>query len=215
MIRSIALAGVLSLGATYGALAQSAVFDWTGFYIGVHGGTASGTAEATWAFTLPTTTDDSTFDMQGLIGGAHLGANLQNGAFVFGGEALIDYTNIVGDDAGYGGNINGLEGEWLLTFAGRAGVATDWAFLYASAGAAILQGTSVNFTNSESVPITFVGGTIGGGVEVALSESMTLRLDARQYLFGKTDGPIFPLSNYYESFKPTFTTLTAGVGVKF
>ena len=106
-----ALLGIAAAASLYGgvALAQDsapaapapAVFDWTGFYVGVHAGGAWDGQNDHPSETMDRSPEGSVsecpsdincpgedaFDLDGIVGGAHAGCNVQSGPFVFGAEA--------------------------------------------------------------------------------------------------------------------------------
>jgi outer membrane immunogenic protein len=72
-----------------------AVYDWTGFYIGINGGGAWGRSRQDSS--VPSTT--GRFNISGGLGGGTVGANWQTGAIVLGIEADLDATDIRGSTA--------------------------------------------------------------------------------------------------------------------
>lgn len=74
-------------------------YDWSGVYIGVQAGYGWGDNDYS---ALGSAAD---FDSDGFVGGLTVGANWQSGAFVYGVEADISYSNIdgsfVGDNTGF------------------------------------------------------------------------------------------------------------------
>jgi outer membrane immunogenic protein len=72
-------------------------WTWTGFYIGVNVGYSWGKSETDATFTNNTTgvllaAGSSDFKLNGAIGGGQIGANWQNGIWVIGGEADIQWS---------------------------------------------------------------------------------------------------------------------------
>jgi outer membrane immunogenic protein len=192
-------------------------FDWSGPYIGVHAGWLTGTVDAPYGdIGAPLTDGNDPFGISGWLAGVHAGVNFQSGSFVGGVEALADYAPFTGDDAGASGDINGLEGQFLGTLAGRVGFAADTLFFYLSGGGAVLtaNGLVLDPGDEETVGATFFGGTVGAGVEVAFDENVSARLDYRFYAFGQ-QVVTFPDGDYDIGFSPSFHTLTAGISVGF
>ena len=158
------------------ALPDPAGSDWTGFYAGVFGGYASGTA----------TTETSVTDDIGVSGGmlgAAVGVNAQFDSFVLGVEGDLAWSGIDGSkvcalNAAFdcAGSI-----DWLSTVRGRAGVSLDGVMLYATAGIAI-TGVSATVT---PVPLNatgeyseiFIGWTAGFGGEIKLTDTISARAE--------------------------------------
>lgn len=150
--------------------------DWSGFYAGVFGGYASGTAT-----TVASVTDE--IDISGGIAGVAIGANYQIDSFVLGVEGDLAWSGIGGSAIcalspafTCGGDI-----EWLSTVRARAGVAFDQALLYATAGVAIAGATA---TVTPPPPLatgeysdTFIGWTAGVGAEVKLTDTISARAE--------------------------------------
>src|SRR5262249_12044975 len=133
------------------------VFTWTGFYIGIHAGAATGTKEWTQnlvnvppfvGFFPGTTVTDGSHGINGYFGGAQVGFNYQTAWVVWGVEADASAANIKGK--GSCGEIfvvplvpaapAGLQwqcasrSDRLATIAGRIGAAVDRALFYVKGG---------------------------------------------------------------------------------
>jgi outer membrane immunogenic protein len=91
-MRKQLLGGVaaIALTAAGSANAQQA-FDWTGFYLGVHAGYSAGKSDANNSGPF-LAQPGASFDMDGPLGGLHLGINKQNGNFVWGVETDVTWT---------------------------------------------------------------------------------------------------------------------------
>jgi outer membrane immunogenic protein len=198
------------------------VYDWSGPYIGVHGGWGVGIVDQRFGAiggdpsTFPF---DDPIPIEGWLAGVHLGANVQQDSMVFGAEALLDWAPLAGDDGdpqGFGPDNNTFEGRFLGTGAVRIGFAADMVFFYLSGGGAVLtaNATITDPGEEESIGYTFVGGTVGSGVEIALSEGVSVRFDYRYYHF-LPSVETWPINNRDRELTPRFHTLTAGVSVGF
>jgi outer membrane immunogenic protein len=154
-------------------------FTWTGFYVGLNAGVG-------WTNSGTVTVDDpilgpgviSTGSKTGFVGGAQAGYNWQAGAFVFGGEADIQYADLGnsiewGDYSRFGisGNSNG---QYLGTVRVRAGYAVDRALFYLTGGLAYggLNSTALHGSTSTA------GYTLGAGVEYAFTNNWTAKVEA-------------------------------------
>jgi outer membrane immunogenic protein len=216
-----------------------AVYNWTGCYIGVSAG-AKGAYPSERAVipgatggTLTTTTTvqdfgrDSNDDSTWLAGG-QVGCNYQAAGshWVFGveGDAHAQHwsqTNIVQffNNTFVPGDRFDLASDWQASARGRIGYAFDRTLFYVTGGAAftdvrattnwipfgIFPGTTATQTR------TLVGGTVGAGVEYAVTNNITLGMEGRytQYESQRFDAgplaviglpgnaPIFVRSNTY------------------
>lgn len=200
-------ASVLMMGAAQAADVEAppAVYDWTGGYIGIQGGYAWGKSDAETdidpEFTDIDTLDIDDFKANGFVGGAHIGYLLQSDAFVYGVEADIEYADlndevdIVFDGAGDGGS-GEKNIDWLGSLRLRAGIAADRALFYATGGLAV-GGVSLETDLSEDAldagltndddDKTAWGWTLGAGVEYAVTDALSARIEYRYTDLGDTD----------------------------
>lgn len=161
-------------------------FSWTGGYIGINGGYAIGKGKAQNVY-QPQLFDygerfNSKFNLDGYLGGIQAGYNYQfENKIVIGGEADFQWLDF---DGSYN---TGLEDKvsaklkWLSTIRARLGYAHDRTLFYATGGVAIgkLEITAfeyandANFTGSKQ----HVGYTVGAGVEHAITDHLTAKLE--------------------------------------
>lgn len=156
------------------------VYSWTGPYAGLVGGYGWGTAD-------------------GWSGGGFIGYNLQtNQNLVVGLEGDVTFANRNGTTAG----LNDVHNNWNGTVRGRVGYAVDRFMVYGTGGVA------VGGLQSDSAPqsTTKVGWTAGAGVEMALTDKVTGRVEYRHTDLGR-----FPTgdSSY------TSNDILVGIGFKF
>jgi outer membrane immunogenic protein len=151
------------------------VYNWGGIYLGINGGYGFG--QSAWTGGGLTTGD---FDTSGFLVGGTLGANFQTDAFVFGLETDLDYTGITGSiaNACLAGVALGpcqTANDWLGTLRGRIGYAADRVLFYGTAGGAYgdVKATAFGVTNSQ----TEFGWTAGAGVEAAIADNWTARVE--------------------------------------
>ena len=201
MKRFVALAGSVGLMLTSAAAADLPVFepvpeailapvsyDWSGFYLGVHGGYGWGdpdpelTIESDPALNPPcgeciATLIDREGSLDGFLGGAQIGYNAQLDRFVVGIEGDASWSGIDGDEfvattlpAGVGGigsravdfeSQASADVNWLATIRGRAGIALDRVLVFATGGAAVAEVES-NYT------ISITGGTQPSGLPLPI-----------------------------------------------
>lgn len=148
-------------------------FDWTGFYLGAQGGYAWTKLENGFLGL------DEDFD--GGFLGAHAGYNLQNGDFVYGIEADINYN---WNDETFAGTEVGL--EWDGSVRGRLGYAVDRTLFYGTAGVAFAN-AYVDTAAFGKQDETLVGWTVGAGVEHAFTDNLLARVEYRYSDFGEDD----------------------------
>lgn len=150
------------------ALVASNAIDWSGAYVGVHGGFGSGEYQAA-AFT-----DEGT-DIDGGLLGVQAGYNVQIDNFVLGIEADASWANIDYGVSAPEGTFN-YSVDWLATLRARAGVTFDSVLYYATAGLAAggaaldMHASPIDYSDSW----THVGWTAGVGAEAMLTDSISI-----------------------------------------
>lgn len=163
------------------------LFSWSGVYAGLNVGHAWGD----YGFeTTPGTTFGPLpgigFDGDGFLAGAQLGANWQVDQFVFGIEGDIAWAGMDGE-AAFGAPFAPYavtaDNRWLGTLRGRLGIALDQVLVYGTAGAAftnIRASDTLGFTDSN----THTGWTVGAGVEAALTDAVSAKVEYLYADFG-------------------------------
>lgn len=159
------------------AMPMESLYNWTGLYFGVHAG--YGWGELTSG--VNAAVDHS--PTGGLFGG-QVGYNWQQGQFVFGVEADLAYAPIKGGD---GGTVPGpftfaaeSDMRYLGTVRGRLGFTWDRALIYATGGYAwanVHATMNVVGVGSATDTLNLSGWTIGGGIEYAVTQNVTLRAE--------------------------------------
>jgi outer membrane immunogenic protein len=163
----------------------AAIYNWTGFYLGINGG--FGTGISNWSDGVIGTT--GSFPISGFLIGGTAGVNYQIAEYVFGIEGDGDWTNLRGNSGSTCGAISAVvapplgfqtQSQWLATVRGRVGYAFDRILLYGTAGAAF-----GNVQTGLNPPSTFdsaveAGWTVGAGIEVAFAQNWTAKAE---YLF--------------------------------
>jgi outer membrane immunogenic protein len=213
MLKRILFAGaaliVISGTAQAADIVEPAVFDWTGPYIGLQGGYAWGENDASAEQTgfIPPIGDfddddvvlngeDGVIDIDGWLGGAHLGYLWQSESLVFGVEGDGEFADIDGDtnviEAGDTppGRLE-QEIDWLASLRLRAGFAMDRTLIYATGGLAV-GGVQFAIVDEEGVEFadedeTAWGWTIGGGLQFAFTEELSARIEYRYTDLGEID----------------------------
>ena len=141
-------------------IAAAPLFTWTGFYVGVNAGYGWSNDD----FDSVDLADED--DDGGFVGGAQVGYNYQIGSFVVGLEGDIQYADFGSEGAfiGTDGATYDLDrSDWFGTVRARAGVAFDRALIYATGGFAFADDAN--------------GWTVGGGVEYAFTNNLSLKVE--------------------------------------
>ncbi len=214
----------------------SPAYNWTGFYIGVHGGT--GFAGTMQDISNPGAQKLST---QGGFGGIQAGYNWQINRVVFGAEVDASF----GDIGKSWGGVNGFDPYYgkdatktFGTVKGRVGYTFDRLLVYGTGGLAWgdnehgfgCDATRTVATNGcqnkpggtafyTSTNSTDIGYTVGGGLEYALADRWTIRGEYLYTDFGTnkinmTD-PNYPAARSERNFSTKFQTITAGINYRF
>jgi outer membrane immunogenic protein len=182
-----------------------AVYNWTGCYIGGSvGGKFASTRDTVF---VPATANSpaSSLDLgrgesDTWIAGGQVGCNYQTGKWVFGieGDAHAQRWSRSQAIAGVlpfpfiAGDIYELRSDWQASLRGRVGYAWDRTMLYATGGVAFTEVRA--YTNWIPFGIfpatltwdtkTLVGGTVGIGVEHAVTNNFTVGLEGRYSYYG-------------------------------
>lgn len=230
LMGDVAIAGDLGgRGSIKDAPAPYRAPRWTGFYVGgqVGYGEASydGVFDSGEANPRERAFADD-LDLSGAVGGIHVGYNLQSGNWVFGVEGDFNWTdwqdksldalpNAVTDFVT--GNV-----EYLATIRGRLGYAVDRSLFYVTAGVAFADAeyTAVNGPNNSRGKLDFddVGFVVGGGLEYALTDRISLRVQGLYYVFDdrkdgsrlNTDSDVGDFAKFEDVY-----SVTAGISFKF
>lgn len=185
------------------------VFTWAGLYVGLNAGVGWGESSGV-SVTGPTVGSSGTIgggSSDGrFVGGAQIGYNWQSGAIVYGLETDIQYVDTGGSLAwgpyswwGTGGN---GDGGYLGTVRARVGYAIDRTLIYITGGLAY-GGLNSNPLTGNTTSNT--GWTIGGGVEYAVTNNWTVRIEGlyvdisdgrRSQTFINTVGGVLPAGVY-------------------
>jgi outer membrane immunogenic protein len=200
MFKKTLLAGaaivLMSVGAQASDIIEPTAYDWTGPYIGIQGGYAWGkndlsaksTGEVIALDAAVIDGDDGSFDLDGFVGGGHVGFNWQMDALVLGLEGDIEYADLDGDVdiVDLAGNLAGqdeVEVDWLGSIQLRGGYAVDRALFYANGGLAVggakLKAEDENGEDLVDETKTEWGWTVGGGLEYAFTDDLSARIEYR------------------------------------
>jgi outer membrane immunogenic protein len=166
-----------------------AIYDWTGFYIGIEGGGSLGTSNHEDRFDSPYTLG---YNVKGGLVGGTVGYNWQMSNFVFGLEGDLSWVSEVGThpDDGPAGDptfSSSTKEKWLATARARFGYAVNNLLFYGTggyAGAGVQAAVKNSFTNAVIVSSTTTrnGWTVGGGLEWGFAPNWSAKFE---YLYMK------------------------------
>ena len=162
----------------YKAPAAVVAFNWTGLYVGIHGGYA-------WA-------NSSGVDLTGGFVGGQVGYNWQapNSPWVFGVEFDSAWADLGRSDTFVSGGTAvtaSSDANYMGSFRGKVGYAWDRTMLYVTGGlgwvhnTVSITATSGSFTAGISDSRTQLGGLIGVGLEHAILPNLSAKVE---YLYG-------------------------------
>jgi outer membrane immunogenic protein len=162
-----------------------ALYNWTGFYVGVQVGWSH--IRDTQDLSSPSFALSVSDTASGVVGGVHAGYNFQVNQFVYGIEGdfegnSTDHTFLVGFP--FSADTSATQKlRWQGSLRGRLGVAFDRVLFYGTGGWAFGGFEDSYVTPStifaESVSSTRNGWTAGGGVEYAFWSNLTARAEFR------------------------------------
>lgn len=174
------------------------VATWAGPYAGLHLGYGFGG-------NTDLSGSANSIGTDGWLGGAFGGYNFQNGQFVYGLEADVNYNGLDGTNAGESSRTR-FDGSVRA----RAGVAVnDDILVYGTAGGAAERLRVSNVAGSETR--TLLGYTVGAGVDARLTEQVFARGEYRYTDYGSKS---FALPGV-GSVDSSNHRVTVGVGFKF
>jgi outer membrane immunogenic protein len=214
--------------------AVAPMFNWTGFYVGLHAGYGWGTSSRisdTFPDFVPASLSP---DGNGFIGGAQAGYNWQSARFLAGLEVDISYSGIHGSASGPNtivpANVTTLEHKisWFGTVRGRLGVLpSEKLLLFATGGLAFGEtksefaavavigcgGASCAFGSTSR---TALGWALGGGFEYAFSPRVTWKAEYLYLDLGSQSvtGPITSTASTVTA-KSDFQVHIARAGLNF
>jgi outer membrane immunogenic protein len=213
-------------------VAAAPVFTWSGFYVGAQVGYAWSEIDTRVSFADLSSAGE--FEADGLVGGVHAGFTYQLGSVVAGVEGDIEAAGLKGEhrfaDLFDAGIVDTLDVETQINVQGsiraRLGFALERALIYATGGVAFANvENTYTATFNPAVPVapdresfesTEWGWTLGAGLEYAVTDNLTGRVEYRYTKFDtirnapSDDNPGPSFDNDVEQH-----TLRAGVSYRF
>jgi outer membrane immunogenic protein len=171
----------------------AAIYDWSGFYVGLNGG--GGLSHNCWTNTstlgiptVPTATEGCRDATGGMVGG-QVGYRWQTTNFVFGVEAQGDWADFKGSNASvfFPGVTNQTKIDAIGLFTGQVGYAWNNVLLYVKGGAAVTDDKYNGFATGlvlDQATETRWGGTVGTGVEVGFAPNWSVALEYDHLFMG-------------------------------
>lgn len=207
------LIAMLAPAAPAYAMDGTADGGWTGFYVGFNAGADFGHEAGNGA--IPAVGHVGGLENSPASFGLQAGYNQQIDALVFGLEGDAQLPGLLDQrDDGYFGNIRA-----------RLGFATDRLLIYGTGGIALAD---VGYANSYAGMVDVSGHfadwgyTLGGGLEYAITERASLKLE---YLYTRLDGqdmstpdvalPGFTVKGMDTDAEPDFHTVRLGLNIHF
>ena len=158
----------------------AAIYDWSGFYIGINGG--GGSAHTTWDF-VGTGSEGSHNATGGTVGG-QIGYRWQMGQWVFGVEGQGNWADFSGDNVSnlFPGDRNRTRIDSFGLITGQVGYAWNNVLVYVKGGAAVVgdkfdirsTATGALFGSTDQ---TRWGGTVGAGLEVGFAPNWSVGVE--------------------------------------
>ncbi|WP_456640540.1 outer membrane beta-barrel protein [Bradyrhizobium sp. USDA 10063] len=154
----------------------NAIYDWSGFYIGMNGGW--GSSHNSWDF-AGVNSEGSQNASSGTIGG-QIGHRWQMGRVVVGIEGQGNWADFSGSNVSrvFPADINRTKTDAFGLITGQVGYAVNNVLLYAKGGVAVTSNTyqidSTLGTTLTSTDSTHWGGAVGAGIEVGFAPNWSL-----------------------------------------
>ena len=147
--------------------------NWAGFYAGLHLGYGFGRARSA--------------DIDGFVGGAHVGFNLQSDKVVFGGELDVNYSGV-----DYRAFADTFRQKWGGSGRVRVGYAFERFMPFVTGGIAFTSGTMKAGGAKESNVHT--GFVVGVGGEMMITSNISANIQLLHYRYGAQTYNVLPLS---------------------
>jgi outer membrane immunogenic protein len=156
----------------------AAIYDWSGFYIGLNAG--GGSARNCWTNTIPSAAEGC-HDATGALVGGQIGYRWQTGTWVFGVEAQGDWADFKGSNASLSvpGATNQSKTNAIGLFTGQVGYSWNNVLWYVKGGGAVTNDkynglTTVTGSVFDQASETRWGGVVGTGVEVGFAPNWSV-----------------------------------------
>jgi outer membrane immunogenic protein len=206
----LGMAGLIAVGAAAPAIAAdlapqpytkapppmiAAIYDWSGFYVGINGG--GGSSHKCWTnasflgvATVPNLSEGCHDASGGMVGG-QAGYRWQASSWVFGFEAQGDWANFKGSNASLlvPGVTNQTKMDAIGLFTGQVGYAWNSVLWYLKGGAAVTDDKYNGIATATGIAFdqateTRWGGTVGTGLEISFAPSWSVAVEYDHLFMG-------------------------------
>jgi outer membrane immunogenic protein len=169
----------------------AAIYDWSGFYLGLNAG--GGSAHNCWTTTTPTipSAAEGCHDATGGLVGGQIGYRWQAGTWVFGLEAQGDWAAFKGSNASLSipGVTNQSKVNALGLFTGQVGYSWNNVLWYVKGGAAAANDKYHGITTAsgsvfDQASETRWGGAVGTGIEVGFAPNWSVAAEYDHLFMG-------------------------------
>lgn len=171
----------------------AAIYDWSGFYIGLNGG--GGFAHKCWTNTAtvlgPLNVNEGCHDASGGLVGGQLGYRWQAANWVFGLEAQGDWANFKGSNISLAAPAitDRTKIDAFGLFTGQVGYAWNNFLWYVKGGAAVANDTylglsTVGLIGVDTAHETRWGGTVGTGIEFGFAPNWSVAFEYDHIFMG-------------------------------
>jgi outer membrane immunogenic protein len=182
--------------------AIAAIYDWSGFYIGINGG--GGSVHKCWDFV----SDDGTLSPEGCHNatggtvGGQIGYRWQTGQWVFGFEGQGNWADFRGDNISAIVDLRNqsrIDSFGLIT--GQVGYAWNNVLFYVKGGAAVVGDRYRTFDLTTGLQFdganeTRWGGTVGAGLEFGFAPNWSVGIEYDHIFLGSRDVTFFGAGNF-------------------
>ncbi len=161
----------------------AAIYDWSGFYVGINGGW--GSSRNSWDFVSPFLVGrEGSHDATGGVVGGQVGYRWQAGTWVFGLEAQGDWADLKGSNTSvlFPGFVNNSKTDAFGLFTGQIGYAANNVLFYLKGGAAVTAdkyriNTAGGALFASAGDDTRWGGTVGVGLEYGFAPNWSAAVE--------------------------------------
>ncbi|WP_224405137.1 outer membrane protein [Afifella sp. IM 167] len=191
-------------------------YNWTGGYVGLQGGYGWSNVDSAYSYVTTPAAGSLDFDADGWILGLGAGYDYQWNWAVVGIHGDVSWLDVDGNGSN-GVVTNGQEADWMATMTARVGAGMDRFMPYLLGGVAY-----VDYQNTNSYPAGGLaakdddgdfGWTLGGGLEVAVTDNVSISGEYRHYWLD--DKRITYGDGSTATFDSDMDTFTVGVNWRF
>jgi outer membrane immunogenic protein len=201
--------------------------DWSGLYVGLQAGYLFGDVDIENELAGGAINAQSSPDVDGFLGGLHAGFNHQIDTFVIGVEGDLNFS--LADSDGFETAVNAAgvpippnqhsaDVDWTASARLRLGLPIDNFMPYLTGGLAI-AGAEFDLdhvVDDGTLDETMMGWTVGAGLEWAVSDTLSTRVEYRFSDYGSESDNVFPFFPTEEATAELEThQVTLGVSLHF